>query len=250
MSDRFQIKSSRNTKSNKIARHQQSQGSDRSRYSDRRPNFNQTRNYSDRTNESLPLSRRLGPIVEDLSETESETQIKRITSHTNIEKLRDEALQIPTKESIVAPPSRENDCEFSLSGLKVDVNIGGKTLRAIVNLRRKASIINRTVIKLIKTKINPVNYDIIDVEITAGNRSLDIVCVTNYKLNVPIVLGRDAIKQFGFKLSIVPEDDGKRVDSIFSSETKCGTSNNHMESDEILHLDSDDNLEDLEDQSS
>lgn len=106
----------------------------------------------------------------------------------------------------------ENESEFDLSGLKVDINIGNKTLNAVVNQRRKASIVNRTVIKLIEPKINPVNYDIVNVRISAGTKSLDIVCVTNYKLNVPIVLGRDAINQFGCKLSLSETSNERNED--------------------------------------
>lgn len=105
------------------------------------------------------------------------------------------------------------------NGFKVNVSIGGKVLRAIVNMRRKSSIINRTVIKLMEEKSNPINYDTILVKMSVGSKTLNILCVTNYKLNVPVVLGREAISQFGFKLSIC--EPTTIPDECPDSETDC-----------------------------
>lgn len=104
--------------------------------------------------------------------------------------------KVASPAELVVPRTVEND------GFIVSIKIGNKHINASVNSHRKATIVNRSVFKLSNWNACPANYDIVNIPISAGNKTLDIMCVTNYQQNVPVILGRDATNQFGFKLSI------------------------------------------------
>lgn len=104
------------------------------------------------------------------------------SSHSNVEDLRHKLKS--TSKSPCNPSNQQTtpisaietnsfqaaNQDDSSNGFKVDVTIGTKTLRAMVNMRRKSSIINRTVIKLIEEKSNPINYDTIMVKMSVGSK--------------------------------------------------------------------------------
>lgn len=87
-------------------------------------------------------------------------------------------------------------------GFTVSIKVGDKSLNASVNSHRRVSVINRSVFKLLGWNVCPANLEIVNIPMSAGRRTLEILCVTNYQSNVPVILGREAINQFGFKLSI------------------------------------------------
>lgn len=98
-------------------------------------------------------------------------------------------------------------------GFTVSIKIGDKHLNSSVNSHRKVTLVNRSVFKLLNWNVCPANYDTVSIPISAGTKTLEILCVANYQLNVPVILGRDATNQFGFRLSIV-EDISNETDVL------------------------------------
>lgn len=101
--------------------------------------------------------------------------------------------------------SESTNSQSFTDGFTVDIKIGDKIFKASVNSHRKVTIINRTIFKLLNWNSCPANYDVVNIPISAGAKTLEIMCVANYQLNVPVILGRDATNQLGFRLSMVQE---------------------------------------------
>lgn len=103
---------------------------------------------------------------------------------------------------VVRQTHHTNPSQIKEEVLKADIVINGKALSAIVNTRRRAGMVNRTIVKLVEAQTSTINNDLIHVPITVNGKTTMIPCITNYMLNVPIILGSDAITELGFRLSL------------------------------------------------
>lgn len=100
-----------------------------------------------------------------------------------------------------ARESPKREASSNENFLKAEITINGKHLNAVVNPRRRVSIVNRTILKLVDAQSSTINIDLINVPVHVNGKMIEIPCITNYKQNVPIILGREAVTELGFRLT-------------------------------------------------
>lgn len=115
----------------------------------------------------------------------AESYIRTVSVPTDSSFIQRERIRINKIELKITEPTTSRTA-FN-DGFTVDIKIGNKHLNASVNSHRKVTIINRSVFKILNWNACPANYDIVTIPICAGTKTLEIMCVANYQLNVPLI---------------------------------------------------------------
>ena len=111
-----------------------------------------------------------------------------------------ENLQITVTTKRIPPGSSQGNLEPVTKNLKLEVNIEGRSFNAIIDFNRNATMINRAIIKLLKPPKPIANYEVISIPMIIGSENIEVQCVTNYMLKVPVILGKQAIELSGYEL--------------------------------------------------